>query len=244
MIENEKIREYLRILSSNEKLNLNTLYKIRLNARRNGFLTLDHVKRLSGKQRWDRDTSNDDISKYFSEIREKAYSAFLDFQIMCSVLTENQLEEIFTKTGNDTYPFTDVLSTLLPTMLPLDILNESIKTTKGAIESAKIDLASINNKDRINELNNWLSINIPRSKQTISELEKQIEKLPEQEWRKFILEDLVIQCLTWYLKSGIFKTDSHRRLLDDVIDAITVMSSGKKRFSRYDESFYGSTNTF
>jgi len=62
---------------------------------------------------------------------------------------------------------------------------------------------------------------------------KEIEKLQkEQEWRKFILHEVVVECLDWFANSGIFKTDIHERLLIDTMDAITTMSTGDKGIMR------------
>lgn len=235
MEEESKIREYLRIISTQDKPNLNKLYKTRKNTRRNGFLTLDHVERLTGNKRWERDTSNDDISKYFSEIREKAYAAFLDFEILCSVLTESQLEKIFTKSDKDVYPISEVLSSLLPIKSSAYILRESINQLKNTIESAKIDRETFkNNPNEVERLTNWIKHHESELIKKQRELPKQEKKLKEQEWRKFILEDVALQVLKWYLSSGIFKTDSHQRMILDMMDAITIMSSGKKMNFRRD----------
>ena len=56
---------------------------------------------------------------------------------------------------------------------------------------------------------------------------KEIEKLQkEQEWRKVILNELVLESLYWYFHSGLFETDAHTRLLADTMDAISVLSGG------------------
>ena len=54
--------------------------------------------------------------------------------------------------------------------------------------------------------------------------------MKERQWRKLILEDLVIESLLWYFHSGLFKTNAQQQLLFDAIDAIQVNSSGKKEF--------------
>jgi len=58
-----------------------------------------------------------------------------------------------------------------------------------------------------------------------SKKKEQIKK--EREWRKLILEDLVVRGLSWYYTSGVFKTDLHRRLIKDTIDTLQIISSGK-----------------
>ena len=54
----------------------------------------------------------------------------------------------------------------------------------------------------------------------------------KQEWRKYILDEVVVEGLDWYVNSGLFKTDIHRRMLIDTMDAVTVMSTGDKRIIR------------
>ncbi|MGI0057172.1 MAG: hypothetical protein ACREAK_07340 [Nitrosarchaeum sp.] len=67
------------------------------------------------------------------------------------------------------------------------------------------------------------------------------EKLQkEQEWRKFILHEIVVKSLDWYTNSGIFKTDILRRLLIDTMDAITVLSTGDKGIIRTNFDSYHS----
>lgn len=56
------------------------------------------------------------------------------------------------------------------------------------------------------------------------------QHMKEKQWRKLILEDLVIGSLSWYFHSGLFKTNAQKHLLFDTIDAIQVNSSGKKEF--------------
>jgi len=56
---------------------------------------------------------------------------------------------------------------------------------------------------------------------------KEIEKLQkEQEWRKVILNEIVLESLYWYFHSGLFETDAHTRLLAETMDAISVLSGG------------------
>ena len=43
---------------------------------------------------------------------------------------------------------------------------------------------------------------------------------------------MVVEGLDWYFNSGIFKTDIHKRMLIDTMDAVTVMSTGDKGIIR------------
>lgn len=65
------------------------------------------------------------------------------------------------------------------------------------------------------------------NQQTKEFMEKHMK---ERQWRKLILEDVVIAALLWYFHSGLFKTNAQQQLLFDAIDAIQVNSSGKKEF--------------
>ena len=64
------------------------------------------------------------------------------------------------------------------------------------------------------------------------------EERKEKEWRKLFLEEIVIMCLDWYLRSGLVKTDSHKRILIDTMDAIAILSSGNKKIERRPEGYY------
>jgi len=66
-----------------------------------------------------------------------------------------------------------------------------------------------------------------------AKLKEKFKKLSEeQEWRKFILHEIVIESLDWYTNSGIIKTDVLRRLFIDTMDALTVLGSGDKGIVR------------
>jgi hypothetical protein len=49
----------------------------------------------------------------------------------------------------------------------------------------------------------------------------------EKEWRARILEEVVGIRLEWYMNSGFVKTKVHKRILDDALDIVMIMSSGK-----------------
>lgn len=66
------------------------------------------------------------------------------------------------------------------------------------------------------------------------------QSLSEEErgWRAKILEEVVSIGLEWYIKSGFLRTEVHNRIVRDVLDIITTMSSGRtweeKKKSRRD----------
>jgi hypothetical protein len=50
----------------------------------------------------------------------------------------------------------------------------------------------------------------------------------ENKWRIKILEEVVGIGLKWYMKSGFLKTRVHNRMIEDTLDIIATMSSGKR----------------
>ncbi len=233
-------RQYLRELNEIERKWLKTYYESHLYKK--GFLSQNQKKRLLGIKRKERGTPDSD---FWYKIKHHVQNSILDLKMISDVASEKQLQEIFGEKismpkSEDAYPIMLVLSSLLPSMLSEEILKESIRQTRGSIASAKIDQSR--NKDRPDEvkrLGEWIEANEPRLKQQEKELNSQIENLEEQKWRKYILEDLAVRVLQWYLASGIFQTDSHRRVIIDALDAITIMSSGKKMKLRHDPDQIG-----
>jgi hypothetical protein len=53
-----------------------------------------------------------------------------------------------------------------------------------------------------------------------------------KQWRKLFMEEITMMCLLWYYNSGIVMTSAQREMLLDTIDAITIMSSGKKKIEK------------
>ncbi|MCH7561071.1 MAG: hypothetical protein IIC67_06870 [Thaumarchaeota archaeon] len=65
---------------------------------------------------------------------------------------------------------------------------------------------------------------------------KEIEKLQkEQEWRKVILNELVLESLYWYFHSGLFETHVHTRLLAETMDAISWVADGDQHITIQDD---------
>lgn len=237
-------RKYLRELNETERKWLKTYYESHLH--RKGFLSPNQKKRLLGIKRKERGTPDSD---FWYKIKHHVQNSIIDLKMISDVASEKQLQEIFGEKismprSEDVYPIMLVLSSLLPSMLSEDILKESIRQTRASIESAKIDQSRNKNRpDEVKRLGDWIQANEPRLKQQEKELQSNLEKLKEQEWRKYILEDLTVRVLQWYLASGIFQTDSHRRAIIDTLDSITVMSSGKKMNFRHDPDQIGMKST-
>lgn len=79
-----------------------------------------------------------------------------------------------------------------------------------------------------------LSSLLPESR-TFRMKPKELEKLlKDQEWRKVILNELVLEALYWYYNSRIFKTNTHSRLLAETIDAISWIANGDKHITIQD----------
>jgi len=177
-----KSSDYTQELSKNQIKDLQSRFVPYLKrSKRSGFLPTETKKRLLHLTNWEKDTSNQEIYQFFSDVREHALSGMMDLQLLCRTLNEKELKRIFgTKpTASDDYPITKVLLFLLP------------------------------------------------ESRTFRMKPKEIEKLQkEQEWRKVILNELVLESLYWYFYSGLFETDAHARLLADTMDAISVLSGG------------------
>lgn len=179
----ESLRRYTRELTENEIKVLKTKHKLHIKSTRDGFLNTKTKKRLLHITKWSDNPSDREIYDFFYEIRDRTKSAILDMQLLCDVLTEDQLQKIFGVKRNklqaeDLYPISELL---------IAITNE--KPIRGSAKK-----------------------------------KEQIRK--EREWRKLILEDLVMRGLLWYYSSGVFKTDLHRRLIKDTMDTLQVTGSG------------------
>jgi len=180
----DKLREYTRELTKSEIQDLKTKYKSHIKATRDGFLNTKTKERLLHISKWSDRPSDREMYDFFYEIRERSKTAILDMQLLCEVLTENQLQSVFaTKRyrpqAEDLYPISELLVAIT-----------SVNPVRGS-----------------------------------SKKKEQVKK--EREWRKLVLEDLVVRGLSWYYNSGVFKTDLHRRLIKDTIDTLQIISSGK-----------------
>jgi len=61
---------------------------------------------------------------------------------------------------------------------------------------------------------------------------KKLEKIQkEREWRKLILEDVTARGLLWYYNSGILQTSLNRRLIQDSMETLQILSSGVVKLS-------------
>lgn len=228
-----KYREYSRELSSKEMDNLRKRYSEHLKSSLGGFLSDKQRKRLLGLKKKEQGTPDSD---FWWRIKQSTHDAIIDMKMICDIASEKELQEIFgtkqiRKQPNDKYPITEVLSSLLPPMLSEDILKERVDQTKSAIASAKIDLDHNKNRpDEVKRLSDWIKNWEPILSEQIKELPEEIAKLKEQEWRKTILVDVVVEILLWYFYSGIFKTNRQKEMIFDMIDQISVASSGIKQY--------------
>jgi len=182
----KKYSMYLRELKKNDLKSLNREYKEFIHPRNSGVLTTLDKKKLLRLKNWEQETNEDDLSNFFFDIRAKAKSAMKDFELLCDVLTEEQLEMIFGKIKNDEKSlFSELLAKLLP-------VKEKSKKKKMTKESRTL--------------------------------------LKSKEWRKYLLSDMIVNGLLWYYESGVFRTSSHQRAIEDTIDAVSVMVTGEKPF--------------
>ena len=111
----KKYRIYLRDLNQKGLKSLNSEYEEFVKPRNLGFLTTKHKEKLLRLRKWEQETDEGDVSNFFFDIREKAKSAMKDFELICDILTEEQLEMIFGKTKNDEKSlFSELLAKLLP----------------------------------------------------------------------------------------------------------------------------------
>lgn len=54
----------------------------------------------------------------------------------------------------------------------------------------------------------------------------------EDEWRNEITEKIVCDGLVSYVNSGVLSSESHRRAVFEVLDAISLVSTGRKKYKR------------
>lgn len=54
----------------------------------------------------------------------------------------------------------------------------------------------------------------------------------EEKWRKQVGEEIVCNGLMWYVNSGVLSTESHRRAVFEVLDAVSLASSGRRKYKR------------
>jgi len=229
-----KHREYSRELSPEQLEELKNRYSEHLKSSHGGFLSDKQRKRLLGLKKKEEGTPDSD---FWWRIKGSTRDAIMDMKLICDIASEKELQEIFgtknSKQSKDVYPITEVLSSLLPSTISIETTRKFIEDMENQIASAKIDQE--NNKhrpDEVKRLTDWINANEPRIPIMKRELPRQEEKIRAQKWRKFILEDVTLKALKWYLNSGLFMTDAHQRLIIDLMDAITISSSGKKKFYR------------
>lgn len=58
------------------------------------------------------------------------------------------------------------------------------------------------------------------------------EDSEDDDWRKYIAEEIVCSGLMWYVNSGVLSTEAHRRVVFEVLDAVSLVSSGRRRYRR------------
>lgn len=233
--------DYTRTLTRNQIKDLQEKYEPVLKRSRGGFLEIPVKEKLLHITNWEKTVTSREVSQYFYEIREHAKTALNDLGLLCDVLNEEQLQLIFGKnslpsSSKSEYPISNVLSTLIPERLQINDLEKRLWALDEEIQFREKRIQN----DQVNK-DNWdTEIKmLEEQKKILLKMKKELETakntLESQQWRKTILEDITIRCLTWYFNSGIFQTDSHKRIMSDVVDIISIMSSGKKPHTRLDE---------
>jgi len=141
-----KSSDYTQDLSKKEIKDLQTKYKPSLKrSKRSGFLPTETKKRLLHLKNWEKDTSNQEIYQFFSDIREHALSGMMDLQLLCNTLNEKELKKIFgTKpTAVEDYPITKVLLSLLPESRTLRMKSKEKEKIQKQQEWRKIILNEV-----------------------------------------------------------------------------------------------------
>lgn len=111
-----KSRKYLREMSLGNAKTAQKAYKFHMKPHRDGFLGKNHKQKILRLKKW-RETSDREVFDFFYDIRERAKSALIDFNMLCEFLSEDQLKSIFTEQKKGVvgyYPLTLFLSALLP----------------------------------------------------------------------------------------------------------------------------------
>lgn len=202
---------YTRKLTDKDIKALKQRYSRHMKRTRMGFLSTAVKEQLLYYKNWPEETTTQEISQYFYEIREHAKAAIDDFRLLSEVLTESEFQHIFgEKIEGD---------------LIIEELNNQTYTTKNA-PRYPISLFFETLVPKTIHLKDGAVTN---------------EIKEQQEWRKEVLEEITLKALDWYFDSGIITTDVHKRLLVDTADVIGLASSGKKPYVfRPDSPMYAS----
>lgn len=191
-----KSSSYSRDLTKKEIKDIQAKYAPHMKRTRKGFLERPVKERLLHITNWKEETTNEEIYRYFYEIREHAKSAIDDFRLLCDILTESQLQEIFAR--EEIHEVKQFQLKIRETVYPISLLLKSI---------------------------------LPNPIYVGEDAQKEMEKIRNQnEWRKNIIENVLVESLVWYFYSGLFKTDKEKQLIFDMIDQVTVASSGIKKY--------------
>jgi hypothetical protein len=203
----EEIRVYTRKLTKKEIGDLNDKYASHVKRTRGGFLPRKKLMRLLHHTNWEQGS----IRKYTGTIGTD--------QEVFGGGDETALTKYFYEIREHAQAAIDDFRLLS------DVLTEK---ELRAIFGKKIDEM---NKMPVYPISLLLESLLPK----ITNQKKGIvvqEILKEQEWRKGVLEEVVISALHWYLESGVFKTESHQRLLSDTLDAIAIMSGNRQTYQQ------------
>src|SRR5690348_992672 len=113
-----KYREYSRELTPKQVEDLRNRYSEHLKRARGGFLTDKQRKRLLGLKKKEKGTPDAD---FWWRIKGSTRDALIDLKLICDISNEKELQKVFgiqhaESRSKDTFPITELLSSLLPSM--------------------------------------------------------------------------------------------------------------------------------
>lgn len=191
------IRDYQRKLSKPEIKDLQERHAIHMKRSRGGFLERPVKQRLLHATNWEEETGDIEISKYFYEIREHAKTAFGELLLLCDVLTEKQIKEIFQFKAEG--ELEDMIShegggkksqQLWHSVPSIEnILRGVLKTDEGNIVTENI----------------WKNM----------ALHEQLDS-----WKFHMAHHIIEICFEFLTKNKFITSKAHQRLVDEVLDML------------------------
>lgn len=188
---------YLRDLSKNEIAGLQTKYDIHMKRTKSGFLERPVKEKLLRKKRWSEYTQDDEVYDFFYKIREHAKTALGDLMLLCDVLTDSQLREIFEfKTEGE--------------------LKKQLSITKFGSEYGKLLSFAPSLENFLN------SLTVSHDTKPVSPKvwdNRTLEVQPDS-WKFYLVEHLIEISFEFLKQNGFITSKAHQRLVEEVMDMI------------------------
>lgn len=199
MVDSSK---YLRDISKKEIAELQAKFDIHMKRTKSGFLERPVKERLLHKKRLEEYTKDDEVYDFYYKIREHTKTAFGDFMLLCDVLTENQLQEIFEfKLEGE--------------------LKKKIASTRDGHESTQL-FRMVPSLENI--LNSIIEDRGIEQKNPTKMWDKRTLELQPDSWKYYLVKHLIETGFQFLIKNGYVTSQAHKRLVEEAIDMINSES--------------------